>query len=211
MAILTAAMASAFALGGDRGYFYRGDIHSEASRRTLAIAELLSPSHGFLLTRSAWRDADGGFEYDPYSRFPIGGYALVKLAILPFGSDLAAKLLAARVLTLAMFGGAALFAYLAIAQAAGGRWIALAAVSLAFSGLFALHYADAVFNEGVMDLFGAALAFHGMVAFARGGGFLSSFAVAIVRLRRVRARGGAFANWRSRLARRFFWGGTCTR
>ena len=171
MAILMAAMASVFALGGDRGYFYRGDVHGEASVRTLAIAELLSPAHGFRLTRSVWRGADGGFEYDPYSRFPVVGYALIKLAILPFGSDLAAKLVAARVLMMAIFCGAALFAYLAVAQVAGGRWIALAAVSLAFSGLYALYYADAVFNEGVMDLFGAALAFHGMVEFARGGRF----------------------------------------
>ena len=171
LAILLAAMASVFALGGDRGYFYRGDVHGEASVRTLAIAELLSPAHGFRLARSVWRDEDGGFEYDPYSRFPIGGYALIKLATLPFGSDLAAKLLAARVLMMAMFCGAALFAYLAVVQVAGGRWAALAAVSLAFSGLYALHYADAVFNEGVMDLFGAALAFHGMVEFARGGRF----------------------------------------
>ena len=86
LAILLAAMASVFALGGDRGYFYRGDVHGEASVRTLAIAEFLSPAHGFRLTRSVWRDADGGFEYGPYSRFPIGGYALIKLAILPYGA-----------------------------------------------------------------------------------------------------------------------------
>ena len=107
--------------------------------------------------------------YDPYSRFPIGGYALIKLAILPFGSDLAAKLFAARILMLAMFCGAALFAYLALARVVGSRWIALAAVSLAFSGFYALRWADAVFNEGVIDLFGAALVFHGMVEFAAGG------------------------------------------
>ena len=102
LAILLAAMASVFALGGDRGVFYQGDTHGEASARTLAIAELLSPAHGFRLTRSVWRDADGGFEYDPYSRFPIGGYALIKLATLPFGSDLAAKLLAALVFALSV-------------------------------------------------------------------------------------------------------------
>ena len=88
--------------GRRQGYFYRGDVHGEASVRTLAIADLLSPAHGFRLTRSVWRDADGGFEYDPYSRFPIGGYALIKLATLPFGSDLAAKPLAALVFVLSV-------------------------------------------------------------------------------------------------------------
>ena len=102
LAILLAAMASVFALGGDRGYFYKGDTHGEASARTLAIAELLSHAHGFRLTRSVWQDEDGGFAYDPYSRFPIGGYALIKLVTLPFGSDLAAKLLAALVFALSV-------------------------------------------------------------------------------------------------------------
>ena len=166
LAILLAALASLFALGGDRGYFYRLDFHDFSSSKTLAISELLSPKHGFLLMPLVWRDEDGGFEYGLYNRFPMGGYVLIKLATLPFGSDLAAKLFAARLLMLAMFCGAALFAYLALARVVGNRWIALAAVSLAFSSFYALRWADAVFNECVMDLFGSALVFHGMVEFS---------------------------------------------
>ena len=160
------------ALGGDRSYFYRdGGSHDNTTSRTLAIAENLSPAHYFRLTPRFALNEDGGLEYSIYGRFPIGSYVLVKLAIAPFGDDLAAKTLAARVLAMLMFCGAALFAHLAIARIAGSRRIALAATLLAFSGFYAVYYADGVFGEGVMDLFGAALVFHGMVSFAQEGRF----------------------------------------
>ena len=164
--------ASLLALGGDRGYFYRdGDTHNWNTAKTLAIAENLSPEHGFRLTRRAWLNEDGGLEYELYGRFPIGGFALLKPVILPFGDDLAAKLIAARVLMLLMFCGAALFACLAVARIAGSRWIAIAATLLAFSGFYTVYFADEVSNESVMDLFGAALVFHGMVVFVQEGRF----------------------------------------
>ena len=160
------------ALGGDRGYFYRdGGTHNWNTAKTLAIAENLSPQYGFRLMRHVWLNQDGGLEYDLYGRFPIGGFALLKSALLPFGDDLAAKLLAARVLMLLMFCGAAALGYLAISRATGSRWVALAATMLAFSGFYAVYFADEVSNESVMDLFGAALVFHGMVVFVQEGRF----------------------------------------
>ena len=172
LAILIIALAFAAALGGDRGYFHRWDgSHNQITAKNLAIAENMSPKHNFRLATAIRRDEDGGFRYDLYGRFPIGGYALIKLAISPFGSDLAAKLLAARFLMLSMFCGAAIFAYLAIARIAGSRWIALAATMLAFSSLYPLYYADSVAGESVMDLFGAALVFHSMVVFVQEGRF----------------------------------------
>ena len=172
LALPLAMFAALMALGGDRGYFYRdGGIHNLNTAKTLAIAGNFSPEHNFLLTARVWRTEDGGFRYFPYSRFPVGGYALVKLAVTPFGDDLAAKLLAARVLTLLIFCGAAALAYLSICRITGSRAVAIAAVPLAFSGFYAVYYADAVFNEAVMDLFGAALAFHGMVVFVQEGRF----------------------------------------
>ena len=111
------------ALGGDRGYFYRAEgDHDWGTVKNLAIAENLSPEHNFLLTTKVWRDEDGGLSYAPYGRFPVGGYVLLKLALSPFGNDLAAKLMAARVLMLMMFCGAALFACLALSRATGSRW-----------------------------------------------------------------------------------------
>ena len=172
LAILLVALASALALGGDRGYFYRADgLHNEQTSKSLAIAENLSPKHGFRLATRIWRNEDGGFKYDLYGRTPIVGFALIKLAALPFEGGHAAKLLAARVLQLLMFCGAAVFAYLALARIAGSRWIALAAVLFAFSGLYALYFADSVVSETAMDLFGAALVFHGMVVFVQEGRF----------------------------------------
>ena len=164
--------AALMALGGDRGYFYRdGGTHNWNTAKTLAIAENLSPQYGFRLMRHVWLNQDGGLEYDLYGRFPIGGFALLKAALLPFGDDLAAKLLAARVLMLMMFCGAAALAYLAISRITGSRWMALAATMLAFSGFYAVYFADEVSNESVMDLFGAALVFHGMVVFIQEGRF----------------------------------------
>ena len=172
LAILLAALASAIALGGDRSYFYRpAGIHNQITAKNMAIAGNLSPKHYFRLATSVTRNEDGGFEYDSYARFPIGGYALIKLVTLPFGDSLSAMLLSARFLMLAMFCGAALFAHLAVARIAGNRWVALAAVLLAFSSLYPLYFADSVAGDTVMDLFGAALVFHGMVLFVQEGRF----------------------------------------
>ena len=161
------------ALGGDRGFLYRAEgDHDWGTVKNLAIAENLSPEHNFLLTLRVWRDdEDGGLRYVLYSRFPVGGYALMKLAMLPFGDDLANKMMAARVLMLMMFCGAAAFGYLAMSRITGSRWIALSATPLAFSGFYALYYADYVSGESVMDMFGVGLAFHGMVVFIQEGRF----------------------------------------
>ena len=160
------------ALGGERGYFYRhGGLHSWNTSRTLAIAENLSPERNFRLAHRIFLDEDGDFQYRLYSRFPVGGYALVKLAALPFGNDLAAKLTVARVLALLMFCGAALSVCLAAARIAGSRRVAFAATLLSFSSLYALWYADALFSEATMSLFGAALTFHGMTVFVQEGRF----------------------------------------
>ena len=171
LAILLAALASALVLGGDRGYFYRPiGLHNQLTIKNLAIAGNMSPKTGFRLVRFA-REDGGGLERVAYGRFPVGGYILIKLAMSPFGSDLAAKLLAARFLMLLMFCGAAVFAYLALARIAGNRWIALAAVLFAFSSIYPLYYADSVAGETAMDLFGIMLVFHGMTVFAQEGRF----------------------------------------
>ena len=170
--MLLLALATLIPFGGDRGYFYRTELHNLNSAKTLAMAENLSPAHRFRLFHRVWLNEDGVPRYSLYSRFPLGGPALVRLAIFPFGEDdLRAKLLAGRALMLAMYAGAALFAYLAIARAAGSRWVALAASALAFSGFYSLYHSDGISSETTMDLFGAMLAFHGMVVFVQEGRF----------------------------------------
>ena len=174
-ALLLLALAALIPFGGDRGYFYRTDVSSGVENRdsakSMSLAENLSPAHNFRLFQRVWADEDGGFRYTLYSRFPLGVPALIKLAGLPFGEDLSAKILAARALMLAMYGGAALFAYLAIARVAASRWVALAAASLAFAGCYSLYHSDKIASETTPDLFGAMMAFHGVVVFVQEGRF----------------------------------------
>ena len=175
-ALPTAMFVVLLALGGDRWHFYRagpfeGGLHNHNTAKTLAIAENLSPAHNFRLAHRIRQDQDGGFGYHLYGRFPVGGFAVVKIATLPFGNDLAAKLIAARVLMLIMFCGAAALVCLSIRRLTGSRRVALAATLLAFSGLYAVYYADEVSSESVMDVFGAALTFHGMTVFVQEGRF----------------------------------------
>ena len=164
--LLLLALASVFLFGYDqRGYFYRSISHNIMSAKNLAIAENLSPEHHFLMFREQTLDADGRHTYKAYNRFPVGGYALIKLAILPFGDDLSAKIYAARMLMLLFFAGAAVLAYLASLRLTASRWIALTVVLLAFSSTYCLYYSDIISNEAIIDLFAVMLVFHGMAVF----------------------------------------------
>ncbi len=171
LALLLLALATLFLFGGDRDAFYRPSHHSWNSSQSMAMAENLSPSHNFLLFHGLHPGPDGTPTYAMYNRFPVGGYALVKLAALPFGDDLSAKILAARILMLALFSAAALLAYHAIARIASNRWIALTAALLSFSSYYMLYYGDMISNEVTIDLFAVMVVFHGMVVFVQEGRF----------------------------------------
>ena len=164
--ILLLALASVFLFGGDRrSYFYREENHSWRSAKHLTIAENLAPERHFLMFPTQTLDADGTPAYEVYNRFPIGGYALIKLAILPFGDNPSAKIYAARTLMLLFFAAAAFLAYLSLRRLAASRWIALTATLLAFSSAYCLYYIDQIGNEAMIDLFGVMLVFHGMAVF----------------------------------------------
>ncbi len=183
LALLLLALASVFVFGNDRSQFYRPEHHDWVSAETLTIAANLSAEHGFLGFRRQKLGEDGEREYVVYNRFPIGPYALVKLAILPFGGGFGGQVHAARLLMLAFFAAAAVLAWLAIARLLGDRPIALAAALLAFSSYYLLYYNDTVSAEASTNLFGVMLAFHGMVLFAQEGRFrqlLAKTAVALL-------------------------------
>ena len=173
LALLLLALGTLFLFGEDREYFYRGGVHDWNSSQTLAFAENLSFRHNLLIFHYESRDTAGDLRYpSPYTRFPLGGYALVKLAILPFGEEaFRAKIYAGRMLMLLLYSGAAVLAYCSLARIAGSRWGALAATLLAFSSYNALYYADKISNEVTIDLFAVMLAFHGMVVFVQEGRF----------------------------------------
>ncbi len=131
----------------------------------------LSPEHGFQRFHRWFMDEDGIPRYQPYNRFPIGGYFIIKLAILPAFGDLSAQIYAARVLMLLFFTAAAVLAYLSLCRLTSNRWIALTATLLSFSSYYLLYYNDMIANEGMSDLFGVMLTFHGMVVFVQEGRF----------------------------------------
>ena len=170
--LLLLALSSVFIFGAEhRGYFYRGGTHSEISAKNLAIAENLSPEHYFLMFTSQTLDTDGRHTYKMYNRFPIGGYALINLAILPLEADLSAKIYAARMLMLLFFAAAAFLAYLSLRRLVASRWIALTATLLAFSSAYCLYYSDTISSETAIDLFAVLLVFHGMAIFEQDGRF----------------------------------------
>ena len=172
-ALLLLALSSVFLMDVDRGYFYKGTrgVHDQISAKNMAIAENLSIEHNFLIFMRQVLDADGEPAYALYNRFPIGSYALIKLAILPFGDSLSAKIYAAKTLMLLFSVAAALMAYLALCRITASRWIALTAALLASSSPFWLYYGDAIAGESIVDLFAVLLVFHGMVMFEQEGRF----------------------------------------
>ena len=170
--LLLLAWSTMYLFSDSWGRFDRQPLgHDWDSAKNMSVAENLSPAHNFLMFTEQRVGPDGDPVYEPYNRFPVGGYALIKLVILPFGDDLSAKLYAARMLMLLMFAGAAGLAYLSLRRITGHRWMALAATLSAFSGYYILYYSNSVSNEIMMDLFAVLLVFHGMTVFIQEGRF----------------------------------------
>ena len=170
LALLLLALSAAFIFGGDRDAFYRPGHHNFLSAQSMTLAANLSPAHNFLMYFREIPDAAGNVGYEPYNRFPIGTYALIKLVILPFGDDLSAQIYAARLLMLLFFTATAVLAYLALCRLGGDRWIAVGATALTFASTYCLYYNDMVSTE-ITSLFGVMLAFHGMTLFLQEGRF----------------------------------------
>ena len=171
LALLLLALSTVFVFGGDRGYFYRCCNHNFMSSHHITIAANLSPEHGFQRFSHRFIDEDGAVRYEPYNRFPPGGYAIMKLATLPFGESPSAQLAAARMLMLLFFTATAVLAYLSLCRLTSNRWIALTATLLSFSSYYLLYFNDMTATEGMIDLFAVMLTFHGMVIFVQEGRF----------------------------------------
>ena len=164
--LLLLALPAAFIFGEGRNYLMRH--YDSISASSLTQAANLSPQHNFLLFYRQTLDDGGRLAYEPYSRYPIGGYALIKLAILPFDDSLTAQIYAARLLMLAFFSAAVILAWMSLSRIAGDGWVALAATLLPFAAYPALFF-NAMVGETMFHLFGIMLAFHGMVVFEQTG------------------------------------------
>ena len=174
--LLLLGLGAVFVFDNGRGHISRmlddrgGDDKPVVARNHLTVAANLSAEHSFLGFYVQTVNANGDLTYKPYNRFPVLGHVLIKLVILPFPDDLQAQVYAAQMLMLAFLIGATVLAYLALSLMTSCSWVALAATLLAFSSFPVLYYADLVATEGMMDLFGVMLVFHGLATFgARSG------------------------------------------
>ncbi len=181
VALLLLALSSVFVFGNQRDSFYFRGHNTHITSQSLMLASNLSPEHNFLMFMRQTLDEDGELAYEPYNRFPIGAYLLIKPAILPFDGDFSAQILAARLLTLALFVVGGLLAYLALCRLTPSRWIALAATLLTFSSYYWLYYNDMASTEFASAI-GMMLAFHGLVVFAQEGRFRQLLVKACVAL-----------------------------
>ena len=166
--LLLLALPAAFIFGEGRSYLMRH--YDSTSASSLTQAANLSPQHNFLLFYRQTLDDGGRLAYEPYSRYPIGGYALIKLAILPFDDSLTAQIYAARLLMLVFFSAAVILTWLSLSRITGDGWVALAATLLPFAAYPALFF-NTMVGEAMFHLFGIMLAFHGMVVFEQTGRF----------------------------------------
>ena len=169
--LLLIALSTVFLFGNVRGHFYRSGHHNAVSSYHLAVAANISHKHNFLGLYRQTLAANGTRSYEPYNRFPIGGHALIKLAISPFDGNLSAQIYAARILMLLFFAAIGVLAYLSLCRLTSNRWIALTATLLSLSSYYCLYYNDQVTNETCPGLFGVLLVFHGMVIFVQKGRF----------------------------------------
>ncbi len=219
--LLLAALATLWLFKRD----YRleqGGHRPELTVQSLTLAANLVPEHRFQMflflrqTGETIKDR----AYEPYNRFPISTYPVLKAVLLPFGHDLTAQIRAVQSVALLFFAGTAVLAYRSLRQLEADPWIALPATLLAFSSFYSLHYADMVSSE-LASFFGFWLTAHGLIRFAhderlrpllaKAGialwlgwhvmGLLLPFVVigltqAVRRARPIRSRGGAGARLR---------------
>lgn len=161
---LLLGLSTTFLFGADRKHFYRTGHHDWVSSEHLTNAVNLSPDHNFLGFTHQIYTTDGASWYEAYNRFPPGGYALIKIATLPF-EGLSERIYAARILMLVLFSMTAVLAYWSLCRLTSSRWISLTATLVAFSSFPAMYYNDMISNEVGIGLFAVMLSFHAMVIF----------------------------------------------
>ena len=171
--MLLLALSTVFLFGSDYGHHYSSmsslywrNEHVDITLNHLSLAVNLAAEHNFLSFYRQTLTPDGNLSYEVYNRFPVGGHVLIKLVTLPFPNDLVAQVHAARLLMRTFFAGAAMLAYLSLSRLTSSRWAALGATLLSFSSPGSLFYSDMISTEGVVDLFGMMLVFHGIAVFS---------------------------------------------
>ena len=164
LATLLLALSSLFVFATDRGYIHEHHFMDSNSARSLAHTAGMTLVGG-LVTQvvQTKRRPDGRLRHVVYGRFPPGGYALLRLAMMPFEGDLSAQILAARMVMLAFLAAAAVLACRTVAHLTGDPWVGCAATLLVFSAYYMLNAGAMINSEGSIDLFAVLLVAHGMV------------------------------------------------
>ena len=168
LVMLLAGVSTVFLFSGDRDYFYR---ESWISTHQFAIASNLSPAFNFMQFEYKIMDGVGNLSHSLAGRFPLGGYALIRLVTFAFDNNMSTQIYVARILMLVFFVGTVMLAYWSLCRLTSNRWVALSATALAFSSGYFLYYNDMISTEFGIDLFGCMLVFHGMTIFALEGRF----------------------------------------
>lgn len=165
--LLLLAIAATFAAGSFRDHLHQPGLGHDANTAAyMAQIGALSIDNGLLRVYREMPNPNGDVVVEPYNRFPVGSYVLLKLATLPFADDLGSQLVAARLAMLVFFSASAGLAFVSLRRLMAGPWIALAATLLAYSSYYLRFYSDMVSVETGPSLLGVMLAFHGMVVFA---------------------------------------------
>ena len=162
--LLALALSSVFLVETDKTHFNLG---SQSQAETLSITANLSLEHRLRMCLRLDMAPDGSAQCLTYSRWPVGIYALFKLAMWPVDGDLLAMMAAARTFMLLLLCVAAALAYLALRRVASDPWVALTATLIAFSSFNVLHYGQVANTEGASELFAVMLVFHGMVIYVQ--------------------------------------------
>ncbi len=168
LAGLVAVLGIGFLAGGERGFFYRPWSPDWQTVQTLTLVENLSLDRPFLAKR-VYRTPEGRVAYETYNRHPPGIVLVLKFALLPFDGDLPAQILTAQWLMLALFGAAAMLAYLSLTRITRQPAVAATATLLVFSSCYMLGYSDTVYVDMSVALFAVLLVFHGMVLWREDG------------------------------------------
>lgn len=166
LVLLLAALATLLPAFIESGPLHRPNQSTDhITHHHLAVAKDLKLAEGLLGYYSHTVTDEGKPTWELYNRFPPLGYILIRLAMATQGGDPAGEVQAARILMLMIFAAAAVLAYFAVAKITGRSWLALVATLAAFSSYAALRTSDMVATEGVVDLFGTMLVFHGIARY----------------------------------------------
>ncbi|MBU0975173.1 MAG: hypothetical protein ABIE03_04050 [Patescibacteria group bacterium] len=130
--------------------------HAWLSTHGLTLASNISPKYNFLMF-SAKNYSTENIQYEPYNRFPIFPFLMIKGVTAPLYGDFSGQVYIARQTMNLFLIGAITLAFLTIRRILKNNYQAISVVLIAFSSSYMLYYSDMIFND-TPSLFGFMLA-----------------------------------------------------